>query len=449
MPSHKLRVAIVGGGVGGMVFAVALSQHPDIAVDIYERAQEFTQVGAGVGIWPRAFRVLQKLGRGVEQGLLRVTLNEWSEKYEPSIIFRRGDLSMGHDLFQLVSKGNLMRFHRADFHAVLLAHLGPSITTHTSKRLASYSQPSASQPITLSFADGTTATCDLLIGADGVRSSVRAAMMRDLATVQPPRAEEFLSCADPVWSGIVSYRMLIPAEKLRALDPNHRSLTETVQWCAKDGFVLSYPISLGKYVNFVGFTADPALMASAYSDDPSTRPKFQGEWVRQVSAADFKRVFPQFEPEVQTLLDVGEGGTIWSVHVTRHLPTMCCGRVALIGDAAHAMMPFQGSGAGQAIEDAYLLASLLGHRTTDGSPQAIQKALAVYDHVRRPYSADVARRSQYNGRLYTFNADFGPEDPRKMQDVMTRGWEWAWETELDGDIRRAIDMLESGARATA
>jgi salicylate hydroxylase len=124
-----------------------------------------------------------------------------------------------------------MRFHRAHFHGIFLSHLPPSCTTHNAKRLKSYIQPcSRNSPITLTFTDGSTATCDVLFGADGIKSAVRNVMLRELAEVVSSDAKQsVLSCINPVWSGVTAYRTLIPAEKLRARCPDHRALREAVQ----------------------------------------------------------------------------------------------------------------------------------------------------------------------------------------------------------------------------
>ena len=126
-----------------------------------------------------------------------------------------------------------MRFHRAHFHSVLLSHLSSTCTTHNAKRLQSYSQPfesSATSPITLTFTDGSTAVCDVLIGADGIKSAVRRNMLHELAeSVEPDEKESVLSCINPVWSGVTAYRTLVSAEKLRERYPDHRILREHTQ----------------------------------------------------------------------------------------------------------------------------------------------------------------------------------------------------------------------------
>src|SRR5713226_311431 len=103
-----------------------------------------------------------------------------------------------------------MRFHRAQFHSVLLSHLPSTCTTHNAKRLKSYTQPtdcSKNSLITLTFMDGSTATCDILIGADGIKSAVRSCMLRELAeSVDSDAKQSVLSCINPVWSGVTAYR---------------------------------------------------------------------------------------------------------------------------------------------------------------------------------------------------------------------------------------------------
>lgn len=126
-----------------------------------------------------------------------------------------------------------MHFHRAHFHGVLLSHLPSTCTTHNAKRLKSYSQPtecSENSSITLTFTDGTTATCDVLIGADGIKSTVRCYMLNQLAeSMEPDEKESVLSCINPVWSGVTAYRTLVSAEKLHVHYPNHRIFQEHTQ----------------------------------------------------------------------------------------------------------------------------------------------------------------------------------------------------------------------------
>jgi salicylate hydroxylase len=129
--------------------------------------------------------------------------------------------------------GGLLGIHRSDFSKVLLRHLTNTCTTHCYKRLLSYRQRS-SDPVELLFADGTTATCDVLIGADGIKSSVRRSLLRERA--HRARAEgrsrdydHLLESIDPVWSGTLAYTAIVSAERLREKAPRHRTFTQPTQ----------------------------------------------------------------------------------------------------------------------------------------------------------------------------------------------------------------------------
>ncbi|OJA17894.1 hypothetical protein AZE42_08682 [Rhizopogon vesiculosus] len=449
MNSPRFRVAICGGGVGGLTFAVALSQYPDIIIDVYEAARSFQEIGAGIGMFTRAFKVLQKLGADVEQHLLQYSSSEWTEEFVSIIKSRKSDQPIGTELFELTAKGHLMRFHRPHFHGVLLSHLPSTCTIHNAKRLKSYTQPtdcSRNSPIALTFTDGSTAMCDILIGADGIKSAVRTCMLRELAeSVEPGEKEFILSCIKPVWSGVTAYRALVPAEKLRACYPDHRALREHIQYMGRDIYFLTYPISRGKYVNCVGYTLQRDLLETIYEADGGTpRPSFEGktnnEWVGELTAEQFVEPFKDLEEDAQRIFECVERGTIWAVHIVKILPSTNFGRVALLGDAAHAMLPFQGSGAGQSIEDAYLLATVLGHKAT--TLETVPRALAIYDKLRRPFFSDVALRARLTGQHCTFQADVPLHE---LGDAMSKNWEWTWLTELDDALEEAVKLVEDGS----
>jgi len=167
----------------------------------------------------------------------------------------------------------------------------------------------------------------------------------------------------------------------------------------------------------------------------------------------FASVFAHWEPEVQALITCVEKPMQWAIHTVRPLPSYVSGRVALLGDAAHAMTPNQGSGAGQAIEDAYLLATVLGHPGTNRNN--VHRALKVYDAIRRPAAHTAVEMSRINGRYFTFELDGVDLDtvhPRQQWDSLQRigkavvkNWEWAWTTSFRSTLQDALHMLESMA----
>ena len=131
--------------------------------------------------------------------------------------------------------GKITSVHRAEFHEVLLNRLPSRCRTSTSKRLESYvQQPGAVAPIMLHFQDGSTATCDILIGADGLKSAVRKTMFQEAATWAESQhrnadATELRALSNLLFSGVLSYRTLIPAERLSSISPQHRALSSPVQ----------------------------------------------------------------------------------------------------------------------------------------------------------------------------------------------------------------------------
>ncbi len=149
---------------------------------------------------------------------------------------------------------------------------------------------------------------------------------------------------------------------------------------------------------------------------------------------------------------------MWTINTLKALPICSHGPVAIIGDAAHAMTPHQGSGAGQAIEDAYVLAALLTHPSM--TRESIPRALKIYEKVRLPHANEIQRRSRENGRLYEFvpseqhphlsaganNADVD-QLVKDIVDVAVENWKWAWTTDVETEKEEAIRMLIGGVNA--
>jgi len=217
----KLRVAICGGGIGGLCFAVALSRYSDIEVSVYEAAGQFKEIGAGVMIWERTWNILTSLG--LSNQLSEIADGSMDGSLGVGFEFRRSDMaSEGFQFCLFETPYGCIRFHRAHFLDVFINNL-PSGVAHFGKRLLNYVDQPQNPEILLNFADGTKATCDLLVGCDGVKSIVRKQMFETLAL---EGQQHLLQYIEPKFSGIFAYRGLIPIERLRkeAGGTNHRTI---------------------------------------------------------------------------------------------------------------------------------------------------------------------------------------------------------------------------------
>ncbi|KAL1725012.1 hypothetical protein EV714DRAFT_288165 [Schizophyllum commune] len=457
MGRARLHVAICGAGIGGLVAALCLARYPDIDVTVYEGASRLAEVGAGIGFWPRPREILKRLG--LEKELMERSCIDAGEEEDTKFICRKSDQAEGYHFYTIQAKGRQLRVHRADFQTVLVARLKKLGRDNVvcSKRLSSYSDASSSFDApspTFSGSSssciasyGTVATCDVLIGADGLKSRVRVGMMERMVSEATRQAagpagaegEALAAAAQPVWSGFVAYRVLISADKLSERAPEHSLLSNPM--LGELQCIVGYSIQNGACLNVIFFTFDPAQEHGVHP----------GEWMRKAAKAEFAGAFEEWEPEVQAMLDCVDGALRWAVHTTKPpgLPTFVHGRTALLGDAAHSMTPFQGSGAGQAVEDAWLLAHLLGDPSV--TRDTIPKALRVYDAARRPVAQDVQERSRVNGHLLALNhrgIDFDAlqgEAQRaaliELGEQMQRDWEWAWSTSTDGMVHDSLKTL--------
>ncbi|KAL1747112.1 hypothetical protein HDZ31DRAFT_32554 [Schizophyllum fasciatum] len=442
----RLRVAVVGAGISGLVTALCLARHNDIEVTIYESVARLAVVGAGIGFWPRIREILKELD--IDDMLVKSAGAAAPTSKGTNYVCRKSDQPEGY-VFYTIRTGGQLRLHRADFQKALVSRLeevgGAKVIC--SKRLVSY-EDVAGAPVELAFEDGTKATCDLLIGADGIKSRVRLAMMDKLAADARDAAEAdmFRQSAKLVWSGFVAYRVMLPAEKLRERAPNHSLLKDCMLYTgANNNCIIGYTIQDGAQINIVIWTSNLA----------QEHGQFSGEWMGKAAKSEFAHLFQGWESEVEVLLDCFEDDTLrWAIHVTKPtgLPTYTHGRAALLGDAAHAMLAWQGSGAGQAVEDAWVLSHLI--KDPRITRETLPAALRVYDDVRRPFDINVQERSRVDGHLFVLNQDwlnFGGSDEKDLLvrcgEGIQRDWEWLWTTSTKDMVRESLEMLEKELEA--
>jgi len=234
--------------------------------------------------------------------------------------------------------------------------------------------------------------------------------------------KRLLECVDPVWTGNLVYRNLIPTEKLSKEFPGVEAPKVPTLFLGKDKHIVTFPISQGQVINVVIFIHNGDAFGTS----------FKGDWVMDVSEKEVLDQFEEWEVHARTLVKCVEKPSRWALHSMRPLPHYVNGNVVLLGDAAHAMEPHFGAGAGQAIEDAFVLGRLLTHELTHRGN--VSDALKIYEEVRLPFANNVVQRSRDMGRCYGLHrvsADGGPvldlDGPEQLDHVrkaIEDGWKW-------------------------
>jgi salicylate hydroxylase len=340
-----LRIAVIGGGIGGLSTAVAL-RATGAHVQVFEQARQLSEVGAGLGIQHNGQRVLVRLGLGPEINRIGSRLKGF-----------RICAPDGSVVSQETYPAGVMQLgvHRADMVAVLAAALPPG-GVHTGHRCVRFSQHN--EFAVVSFDNGVSVKADVVVAADGIHSVLQ---------------RHVVDATAPVFSGTVAYRGLIPAMLLRGW-PDY-----LVSWGGGGKHLLAFPVRGGELVNYVGFIPADEHMRESWSapGDPATL------------AAEFA----DWNPQARRLLAHVDTTFMWGLYDREPLTRWTQGRLCLLGDAAHAMLPHMGQGANQAIEDAMALATLLRGVSAADVPEALTR----YETLRRDRTARVQRLSRTNG----------------------------------------------------
>jgi len=397
MSTKRIRAAIVGGGIGGLSAAVALRRR-GIDVAVFEQAPALGEVGAGVFIFPNGLRQLESVGLGAAMAKVGAKVGAGSEYY-------RMDGTVVGPVLTADSSGwnGLYGMHRADLLGVLADALPPSII-HTDHRCVGFEQDAATAR--LRFANGRTAAADVVIAADGLHS-----------TLQKYVTEPAL----PEYSGSRAYRGLLAVEKL----PEWRKQAHQI-WMGEGKHFMVFPVRSGQLVNYVGFVPTTNQTAESWSA--------VGD--RDELAASFKG----WDPRVTGLLNQVERCFWWGLYDRAPLASWTKGRLVLLGDAAHAMLPHLGQGANQSIEDGVALAIFLDNR----HPAEITEVLPRYEAFRRQRTDIVQAEARKNGLRYDSRyASLEQRDREIASSVKLRKWLF------DYDVEKAAVAFLSERQASA
>jgi len=364
MPEQRPSVVVVGGGIGGLFAANALIAQ-GLRVSVYEQAPALGEVGAGVFLTPNSVRQLQRVGLGP-------SVEKWGAKVGPQSRYFRHDGAPIAPVQVTDSAGWNATFgmHRADLVEMLASTL-PADVVHTNHRGTGFEQ--AGDMARVTFANGAVVQADVVIAADGIHSELRP-------YVFPP--------SRPVFHGSVAYRGVLAHERI-ADWPTDRWM----MWLGQGKHFLTFPVRAGKLINYVGFVpADQEMKES---------------WSAPGDAHVLRREFAGWDPRIESLLSQVQTTFRWALYDREPLPTWTKGRLTLLGDAAHPMLPHLGQGANQSIEDGMALATILAR----ANRQNIPAALLAYDRLRRERVALVQRGARENGLRYdSAYADLGVRD---------------------------------------
>ena len=352
MPDAPLQVAVIGGGIGGLSAALALRQ-VGFAVDVYEQAPALTEVGGGINMGPNAIRILQRLGLG--PGLDREGVRPRSthqRRWQDGRTLQRAPLNPRCE--ELYGAPH-MTLHRADLLNVIAAALPPQ-HIHLGHRLIGVEEQG--DRVEARFANGDRVTADMLIGADGIHSTARAALFGDEA---------------PQFAGCVAYRGLVPVERIADLDLELGSQS----WVGPGGHLVHYFVSRARLLNFVGWTEHDSWNRE--------------DWTDRATIGRALAAFAGWHEQVRRIIAAADTCFIWALFDRDPLPRWSVGRVTLLGDACHPMYPFMGQGAAQAIEDGVALAAHLMAGVGD-----VPAALRRYEQSRLPRVSRIQALSRAN-----------------------------------------------------
>ncbi len=359
-----LSVVVVGGGIGGLFTANALIAH-GFDVTVYEQAPALGEVGAGVFLTPNSVRHLNRVGlqAAVERSGARVGTGSHYFRHDgaPIAPVQVADASGWNATFGM---------HRADLVELLAAAL-PDDVVRTGHRATGFEQDDRKARV--SFANGASIEADVVIAADGIHSELRQ-------FVAPP--------SRPVFHGSIAYRGVLPHRLIRDW-PTDRWL----MWLGKSKHFLTFPVRSGQLINYVGFVPADAEMKESWSapgDPDLLRAEFEG-----------------WEPRIGALLGQVQNTFRWALYDREPLPVWTRGRLTLLGDAAHPMLPHLGQGANQSIEDGMALATILAK----ADRTQVTPALLAYERLRRERVAAVQRGARENGMRYdSAYSDLGVRD---------------------------------------
>lgn len=351
---------VVGGGIGGLTCALALSRAGH-SVRLYEQAPAFGEIGAGIMLTPNATRVLRHFGLGpaLDSSGMRPPASRYRRFDDAALM---GDAPLA-DVMESTYGAPYLHVHRSDLLGALLdaVRVQGGTDLYAGHRAAGCAQDGGS--VTAAFSNGASVEGDLLVACDGVRSTMRAGLIKD---------------GEARFRGQVAWRGLVPASGL----PERATDRASVVWIGEDRHIVQYVLRGGSLVNYVAIAVQEEWV--------------QEGWNRPAGLEEVREEFAGWHADVQSLLAATPADALykWGLFDRDPLEQWVYGRIALLGDAAHPMLPFMAQGSAMAIEDAAILARCLE------ACDDLEEALSRYQALRRERTARVILQSRAQTNLY-------------------------------------------------
>jgi salicylate hydroxylase len=387
MATSAREIAVIGAGIGGLSAAVALHR-AGFAVTVYEQAPALTEIGGGINIGPNAARILMRLGLGAALERVAVRpLSSRQRRWQDGSSLQWAPLN---PRCEALYGAPYLMIHRADLLAIIASGF-PAERIELGHRLVGLTE--RDDTVELRFDGGARATADLVIGADGIHSSVRAAL---------------LGAAAPRFAGCVAYRGLVPAERVADLGLE----VGLVSWLGPGAHFVHYFVAGGRQLNFVGWT----------EHDEWNRE----DWTDRATVGRALAAFEGWHPEVRRIIGAADSCFVWALFDREPLPRWSVGRTTLLGDACHPMYPFMAQGAAQAIEDGAVLTACL----VAGAAQDPAETLRRYERLRLPRVSRLQDMSRAN-KLH-FHLPDGPAQAARdaewaaTTDRSPEALQWLW-----------------------
>jgi len=363
--SADAPVAIVGGGIAGLCIGLTLRRRGLDAV-VYEQAETPNEFGAGVQLAPNATKLLARLGLGQQLAGIcaapaRIQVRRWAN----DAVLTTTTLGT---TFEQRFGGPYYTAHRGDLHSILLTAFGSQSVRYGARCIGLRRVPDAT---VLEFADGSEASAQIVVGADGIRSTVRACLHQD----------------SPRFSGNAVYRGTVAAAQVHDVLP----VDQVTLWIGPGTHCVTYPISAGRLINVVATV-------------PAAEP-FSESWTTPGAVSDLLAAYAGWSPRLLAGLARLDSVSRWAVYDRDPLPVWHKGSIVVAGDAAHPMLPFMAQGANQAVEDAATLACCLADTRTETG-----EGLRRYATLRRARTDQIQVGSRAN------SIDFHLPDGPRQQD---------------------------------